>query len=213
MRSETQKGFAISGKLPTHKYLGSATPHAGKDRFLALVLRGCRCLQNCSGAEHVHQALHTCAAVQLCTCGFSNKLYGKLNSICITLHIILLTWYFRSEIGDSCHHGTAVQQNQPGNSWFKIQPETQGWADTAKTQLNQYSCCVCSCGWSTPVSRAVKLVRRFTENKRKKKKKPKPENTTQTPQGKRREFFILHCLKEPAFLRERTSQLSSWQHK
>jgi len=33
---------------------------------------------------------------------------------------------------------------QPGTSWFRIQLQTQGWADTGKAQLGQYPCCVCS---------------------------------------------------------------------
>lgn len=48
---------------------------------------------------------------------------------------------------------------QPGNSCFKIQLEMERWADTFKTWLNQHPCHVCSYGWSTAVSRAVKLVR------------------------------------------------------
>lgn len=48
---------------------------------------------------------------------------------------------------------------QPGNSCFKIQLEMERWADTCKTWLNQHPCHVCSYGWSTAVSRAVKLVR------------------------------------------------------
>lgn len=65
---------------------------------------------------------------------------------------------------------------QPGNSCFKIQLEMERWADTGKTQLNQHPCHVRSYGWSTAVSRAVKLVRHFgqgrgTNNKTKTKHK------------------------------------------
>lgn len=116
MWSETQRGFAISGELPIHEYLGSETPHTGKGRFLTLALRGCRCPQNWSGAEHMHQALCTCTAVQLVLVAFSNKLSVKPNSIHITL-LISFTWCSRSEIGDSCHHETAVEQNLPGRSY------------------------------------------------------------------------------------------------
>lgn len=110
MWSGTQKGFAISGRLPIHKYPASRTPAHTKGSFPALAMSA----EQLWSKHHVHQALCSPTAAQLGTCDFSNKLSGKPNSIQKTLLINQLPWYSRSERGDTCHHGTIFQQNLPG---------------------------------------------------------------------------------------------------
>lgn len=109
MWSGTQKGFASSGRLPIHKHPGSGTPAHIKGTFLALAMSA----ELLWSKHHVHQALCSPTAAQLWTCGFSNKLSGKPNSIQKPLLIKQLIWYSRSERGAGCHHGTALQQNLP----------------------------------------------------------------------------------------------------
>lgn len=110
MWSGTQKGFAISGRLPIHKYPGSGTPPHTKGGFPALAMSA----EQLWSKHHVHQALRSPTAAQLCTRGFSNKLSGKPNSIQKPLLINQLIWHSRSERGDTCHHRTTFQQNLPG---------------------------------------------------------------------------------------------------
>lgn len=107
-----------AGYLPPAPGGWGSRPQAGAD--FSPGHPGSRCLQNSSGAEHVHPALHTCTAIQLCTCSFSDKLSGKSSYIRVISHTILYTWYSKSQVGDNHHHRAAIQQKVPGRSWIAL---------------------------------------------------------------------------------------------